>query len=83
MSVRDIRDVLRARAKARPHQWPSFDPTPIYMQASLHEGVPVHTLVCALTRHGLTLSNVPGQGLVIHRIGQDPAKPAPVPPTAS
>jgi hypothetical protein len=85
MSVTDIRDLLRAKAAARPHTWPSFDvrPTPVYLQAALHEGVPVHALVRALTSAGMTLSDVPGHGVVIHRIGQDPTKPAPVPPGAS
>lgn len=85
MSVTDIRDLLRAKASARPHEWPSFDvrPTPVYLQAALHEGVPVHALVRALTSAGMTLSNVAGQGVVIHRIGQDPNRPAPFPPGAS
>lgn len=85
MSVTDIRDMLRAKAAARPHLWPSFDaqPTPVYLQAALHEGVHVAQLVKALSSHGLTMTNVPGHGVVIHRIGQDPTKPAPVPPSAS
>ena len=48
-----------------------------YSTCSLHEGVPVTALVGALARAGLTCSNVSGQGLVIHRIGQDPRRAAP------
>jgi hypothetical protein len=85
MKITDIREVMRAKAQARPYLFPVLDPapTPLYLQAALHEGVPVHQLVRALTSAGLTLSNVAGHGVVIHRIGQDPTKPAPVPPGAS
>lgn len=83
MNVTDIRDAMRG--KARPYVFPVLHavPSPVYLQAALHEGVPVHQLVRALTSAGLTLSNVPGHGVVIHRIGQDPTKPAPVPRGAS
>ena len=54
-----------------------------YEFCALHEGVPITLLVGALARAGLTCSNLKGHGLVIHRIGQDPARPAPVLPGAS
>jgi len=54
-----------------------------YTAASIHEGVRVTDLVRALASHGMTMSNVAGQGVVIHRIGQDPNRPAPFPPDAS
>ena len=47
-----------------------------YQPAAIHEGVPVGALVAALACRGLTLSNVPGHGIVIHLIGQDPYLPA-------
>lgn len=47
-----------------------------YEPAVVHEGVPVTTLISALNRGGLTVSNVPGRGLVIHRMGDNPARPA-------
>jgi hypothetical protein len=47
-----------------------------YQPAAIHEGVPVGALVAALACRGLTLSNVPGHGIVIHLIGQDPCLPA-------
>lgn len=46
-----------------------------YQRAAIHEGVPIALLVSALTRSGLTLTNLPGHGLVIHRIGQNPERP--------
>ena len=54
-----------------------------YLPAAIHENVPIAKLVGALTRHGLTLSNVPGHGIVIHRIGDDPLRPGSLPPGAS
>ena len=49
-----------------------------YDQAAIHEGVPITGLIRALNRNGLTVSNVTGRGLVIHRIGQHPERPAPL-----
>lgn len=49
---------------------------PAYTPAAIHEGVRVVDLVRLLTSHGLTVSNVPEWGVVIHRIGQDPNRPA-------
>lgn len=47
------------------------------MQAAIHEGVCVTELVSALTRAGLTVSNVHGVGLVIHRAEHNPLQPSP------
>jgi hypothetical protein len=47
-----------------------------YELAAIHEGVPITLLVSALNRQGLTVSNVRGRGLVIHRIGQHPERAA-------
>jgi hypothetical protein len=47
-----------------------------YERAAIHEGVPIGQLVAALACRGLTVSNVPGLGVVIHLIGQDPCLPA-------
>lgn len=49
--------------------------------AAIHEGVVITRLLHALNRHGLTVSNVSGHGLVIHRIGDDPRQPSPDVPT--
>lgn len=49
-----------------------------YELAAIHEGVPLTLLISALNRHGLTVSNIRGHGLVIHRIGQDPRRPSPL-----
>lgn len=46
-----------------------------YQQAAIHESVGVGQLVKALTSHGLTISNLPGLGIVIHPVGQDPCLP--------
>ena len=42
---------------------------PAYTRIALHDDVPVADLCRALTRFGLTLSNVNGVGLVIHKAG--------------
>lgn len=81
----DLRDRLHRSQRPRP-----VNPPPQsagielvgYEQAAIHEGVPITLLVSALNRQGLTLSNVRGHGLVIHRIGQHPERP-PGPPSAS
>jgi hypothetical protein len=54
-------------ASPRPERIP-----PAYTRVALHDDVPVATLTRALTRFGLTLSNVQGVGLVIHRADQEP-----------
>lgn len=54
-----------------------------YDPAAIHEGVPITLLVSALNRQGLTVSNVRGRGLVIHRIGQHPERPDTGPLNAS
>jgi hypothetical protein len=80
MNVTDIRDVMRG--KAQPYLFPVLHaaPSPVYLQAALHEGVLVAELARALTDHGMTMSNIAGQGVVIHRIGQDPNRPVDRPP---
>lgn len=47
-----------------------------YQRGGIHEGVCILRLVEALTEAGMTLSNVAGVGLVIHRIGEDPTRPS-------
>jgi len=55
-----------------------------YMPAAIHEGVPVSTLIAALAKAGLTITNGgPFTGLIIHRVGHDPHKPTPERPEAS
>ncbi len=49
---------------------------PAYTRLALHDDVPVATLTKALTRFGLTLSNVHGVGLVIHKAEQEPTCPS-------
>ena len=56
---------------------PSRTESVAYVPAAIHEGVRVTDFAAALHRAGLTFSNVPGRGLVIHKIGQDPTRPAP------
>jgi hypothetical protein len=56
-----------AEPVARPSRIP-----PAYTSLALHDDVPVATLTRALTRFGLTLSNVHGVGLVIHKAEQEP-----------
>jgi hypothetical protein len=49
---------------------------PTYSPIHLDDDVPVGLLVRALTRFGLTLSNVAGVGLVIHKAEQEPTCPS-------
>ena len=56
-------------------------PAVYYEAAAIHEGVVITRLLHALNRHGLTVSNVTGHGLVIHRLGDDPRQPVPAPST--
>ena len=58
------------------HQLSQRTESVTYLAAMIHEGVRVTDFARALTRAGLTFSNVAGRGLVIHRVGQDPARPA-------
>lgn len=48
-----------------------------YEPAAIHESVGIRRLLEALTRAGLTVSNVRDRGLVIHAIGHDPERPSP------
>lgn len=64
----------RMNTSRTPAQPPSVEVVH-YERAAIHEGVQITLLVSALNGAGLTLSNLPGHGLVIHRMGQAADRP--------
>lgn len=74
--------IAMARAAALDRFWSDFGrhrrsiEVVNYERAAIHEAVPIAQLVAALNRAGLTVTNLPGLGLVIHRIGDSADQPA-------
>ena len=74
--------IARARTAALDRFWSDFGrhrqsvEVVHYERAAIHEAVPIAQLVAALNRAGLTVTNLPGLGLVIHRIGDSAERPA-------
>lgn len=74
--------IARARSAALDRFWSDFGrqrasvEVVTYERAAIHEAVPVAQLVAALNRAGMTVTNLPGHGLVIHRIGDSADRPA-------